>query len=194
MDLGNYELNKTNYQYTAPDPSNSAFKGLLDTDYDQLKKDLQTPGDLQINKTYDKADYRNRDIMGGGGLYGSSIYAGAINENARNRADSLASNAANVGATVAQLKSQDNQWLGGMAMDEARLKNTWNAQMDTLEKGLIHDIIIGSLGNEWALEQIDKQGGWDIQNTNTRADAAEDASLWSGLGTLAGGFLSGFSW
>ena len=193
-DLGNYELNKGGYSYTAPDPQNSKLKGLMTTDYDQLKKDLIKPGELQINKSYDQADYKIRDNMGGKGLYGSSIYGDTLSSMARNRADSHAMNTANAGATVEQLRSQNNQWLGNAALDESRLENTWYSQQDQLNKALVRDIIMGSLGNKWSLGQLDKQGEWKLKNVDTQADADEKSALWSGLGSLAGGLLSGFDW
>ena len=190
MDLGNYELSK-NTGYTPPDPSNSAFKGLMTTDYDQLKKDLQTPGDLQINKAYDKADYTIRDTMGGGGLYGSSIHSDAIGQNASNRADSLAMNSANVGSQVEQMKNQNNQWLGNMSLNESNYLNNWNQNQNNLNQALVHDILLATLGNDFSLQQLDKQGEWGLKGVNTQADADEDAAMWGGLGNIAGKVAGG---
>ncbi len=192
MDLGNYEMKNRDFSYTAPDPQNSPMRGLMNTDYSQLKTDLQTPGDLKINNAYDKADYTIRDTMGGGGLYGSSIHSDAITNSARNRADSLASNSAQAGAAAAGLQAQENQWLGNTSLDEARLKNTWDMSQDQMDKSLIHDILMGTLGNDWNLGAIDKQGQWGMNMQDSANDANESASMWEGLGGLAGGLLGSF--
>ena len=199
MDYGNYKLNQK-YEYTEPDPSKNKLGGLMTTDYNKLRKDLQTPGDLQINKTYDTADYNIRDVMGGGGMYGSSIHSNAISNNARQRADSLAANAAGAGATTEQLRSQNNQWLGNATLDSARMANAWNLSQDQMNKGLMNNMIMGDLGNQWTLGQMDKQGEWGLKQAdktgqwgmnqvNAQNDANESSAMWSGLGTLAGGLL-----
>lgn len=193
MDIGNFKLTQKDYQFSPADPQNSNLKGLMTTNYDQLKKDLQTPGDLQIKSAYDKADYTIRDTMGGGGLYGSSIHSGAISDSAQRRADSLAANAANAGATVAQLRSNENQWLGNAALDESRMRNTWNITQDQLNKALIHDILMSDLGNKNTLQQIDKQGQWGMNQTNAQADSNERNAIWGGAGALASGLLNNWS-
>ena len=190
-DYGNYKLN-SNYSYTAPDPAKSKITGLMDTNYNKLRKDLQTPGDIQINNTYDKADYTIRDTMGGGGLYGSSIHADAITNNANQRANALSSNAAYAGSTAEQLRNQNNQWLGSALLNESQMMNTWNLAQDRMDKGLMQGVLMGELGNDWALEQIDRQGKWGLDNANVAADAQEDSSLWGGLGSIAGGLLGGW--
>lgn len=185
-DYGNWKLNS---EYTPADPSTSKMGGLMNTDYKQLKKDLQTPGDLQIKDTFDQADYTIRDNMGGQGMYGSSIYANAITNNANKRANALSSNAAYAGATTEQLRNQHNQWLGGMALDEAKMANTWNLSQNQMDKGLIHDVLMASLGNDYALRQIDAQGNWGLKNTNAQGDINENAALWTGVGGLLSSFF-----
>ena len=213
MDLGNYELGKNNYEYSPADPQNSKLKGLMTTDYNQLKTDLQTPGDLQINQTFDKGDNRNRDIMGGNGMYGSSIYGDTINQSTLNRSNALAANSANAGATVANLKSNENQWLGSAALDEASLKNTWNMGQDTMNKDLIQNLIMADLNNgfqmdsldkqgewglknidaqgKWGLKNIDTQGGWNMNTAQYNAGAANDAAKSNAWGSLGGAALGG---
>jgi len=170
MDLGNFELDKTKYEYSPADPQNSNLKGLMTTDYGKLQTDLTTPGDYQINKAFNTADNKNRDIMGGGGMYGSSIYSDNILDSADRRGNALASNAAQAGATVAQLKSNENQWLGNASLDEARMKNTWGLGQDTLNKTLAKDMILAELSNKYSLGQIDAQGEWGLKNINSQGD------------------------
>jgi len=190
MDLGNYELGKE-YQYKPVDPQNSKLKGLMTTDYTKLQKDLQTPGDMQINQAFDKADYRNRDIMGGNGMYGSSIYGDTINQSALNRGNALAANAANAGATVAGLKSSENQWLGNAAIEENKGENIWNINQDTLNKGLIHDIIMADLASKYNLDAIAAGGANNLNYANLINQGNESAAKSSGWGTLAGAAVSG---
>ncbi len=191
MDLGNYELGKSKYEYTPVNPQNSNLKGLMTTDYGQLKKDLQTPGDFQINQAFDKADTKTRDIMGGNGMYGSSIYGDTINQSTLNRSNALASNAANAGATVERLKSSDNQWFGNAALDENRLENTWNMGQDQMNKTLIHDLILSKLGNENVLSQIDKQGKYGMNMAQYNANSNEAAAKNNAWGQIGGVALKG---
>jgi hypothetical protein len=190
MDLGNYNLGASSYSYKQADPANSKLKGLMTTDYDQFRKDLQTPGDININEAFDRADYTIRDQTGGQGLYGSSISSDAITNNTAKRANALTSNAAQAGATTAQLKSNENQWVGNASLDEARMENTWNLTQDQTNKALIHDILLGTLGNDWTKEQLKLQGQLGL-NVQSAANSASDRSaLWGGLGSIAGGLLN----
>ena len=186
-----YELSRTPYEYSPVDVDGSQFKGLLNTDYDQLRKDLQTPGDIAINKTYDNAGYQIRDVMGGGGMYGSSIHSDAISDNAYNRANALSSNASQAGAYVEQMRNADNQWLGNMALQESNMLNNWNLSQDQLNQGFLHDIGMADVNNDYALQQIDRQGDWNFRTQQMGYDAQEDASMMSGIGSIAGTLLGG---
>lgn len=146
------------FQYTPFDPNTSKLKGLMTTDYGQLQKDLQAPGDLQINKSFDKSGYNIRDVMGGGGLYGSSIQADAMNDNTLNRSNALASNAANAGATVAGLKSQENQWLGNKSLNENQFLNTLNMGESQFARKLLHDIEMANLGYGFQSQYMNQMG------------------------------------
>lgn len=191
MDLGNYELGKSAYEYKPVDPQNSKLKGLMNTDYTQLQKDLQTPGDLQINQAFDKADYTNRDIMGGNGMYGSSIYGDTINQSALNRGNALASNAANAGATVAGVKSAENQWLGNASLQENQAENSWNMNNNALDKSLIHDILMASLGNKYSLEQIGASGANNLDYASLVNNSNERAAKSGAWGSLGGAAVKG---
>jgi len=191
MDLGNYKLGDTNYQYSSVDPQGSNLSGLMITDYGQLKTDLQTPGDLQINKAFDTADNKNRDIMGGQGLYGSSIYGDTINNSAFDRGNALASNASNAGQAVETLRSENNRWLGSAALDESRLKNTWNMGQNTLDKTLIHDLLLADYGRGTNLELAKYYADNNLNLANINNDAAESAASSNAWGTLGGYALGG---
>jgi len=163
------------FNYTPFNPNESKLNGLMNTNYEELQKNLQAPGDLQINKTFDKSGFNIRDVMGGGGLYGSSIQGDAINDNALNRSNALASNAANAGATVAGLKSQENQWLGNAALNENQFLNTMNLNESQFGRNLLHQLKLAEMGYGSAMNLLNTRQGFESKNAQSQ-----------GLGSLLG--------
>lgn len=99
----NYSPNQPMAQINAPD-----YKGLMGQDYDKLQQALTQPGAAAATTAYQQGYTNLNNVMGGNGLYGSSIMANQANNNLdRTYQQALANNAANAVAQRYTMQQQD---------------------------------------------------------------------------------------
>jgi hypothetical protein len=98
----------SDYAYKTYDAAAPAYQGLMGGDYEALQKALTTPGELSAKTAYDQGLRDLTSVMGGNGLYGSSIMSTQANEKLNKvYQDTLATNAANAAATRYGMQQTD---------------------------------------------------------------------------------------
>lgn len=119
------------------------------SDWTAYKSGLVTSGENKINSTYQTAENAMRDTLGGGGLYGSSIFADSQTNMATEKANALSTNEANAATQMFNAQLQDaaqqnefTKWLGSIIASENQNSNafgldTWksNLEADTTRQG-----------------------------------------------------------
>ena len=100
------------YNYTPTTPMQQIqqpnYKGLMEGDYDKLQQSLTAPGRQAATDAYQQGLLNLQDIMGGRGLYGSSIMGNQqVQGLDKVYQNALAQNAANAAAQRFGLQAQD---------------------------------------------------------------------------------------
>lgn len=146
-DPGNYQMfqgysnwNPNTSQYQGQYNDNGYSKNLANQwytgnqqDWGDYQKNLQTPGEITAQNTYNTQMQNLNNSMGGKGMYGSSTMAKQANEGAyKTYSDTMATNAANAATNTAQMKEKANEYAAGLASNiYGQRTNEWDnlAQM-----------------------------------------------------------------
>lgn len=113
MQYAGYTPNAPMAQVTAPNYQLSAgasptYQGMMGGDYDALQQALMQPGQIAAQNAYGQGYTNLKNVMGGRGLYGSSIMGNQATQGLdRTYQDTLASNAAGAAATRYGMQAED---------------------------------------------------------------------------------------
>ncbi len=139
LDYFSYTPNAPMSQVAAPDYS----VGMMGGDYDRYEAALRQPGETAAGNAYNTGLRNLTNVMGGRGLYGSSIMGNQMNEGLnREYMNALAGNASTAAATRYQMQNQENQF-----------RNTWNLQSMAQQEAQNFDLWKAGLANSEAMNQ-----------------------------------------
>lgn len=170
------------------------YSGLMSGDYAALQKALATPGELAATNAYNQGSVKLADVMGGKGLYGSSIMQNQQTQGLdKVFQEALAANAANAAASRYGFEQSDLQkaadlrlagWQGLLGENTARnqanldyagmLTNTniANAQNAISQNNAMNNYNLTSRGQDLGRESdINK---YAAQNYSTGVDQAKN--------------------
>lgn len=122
---------------------NRTYQGLKGGDYDALQQALTTPGQIAADNAYDRGSRDLGSVMGGRGMYGSSVMGQQANEGLnREYMNAQATNSANAAAQRYGLQQNDLQFganYGLQATDLARQQNLDKWRTGLSEAGRMSD-------------------------------------------------------
>lgn len=171
------------YQYTptapmarvaAPDytASAGAYKGLLGGDYGRLEQALRTPGELAAQEAYTAGSRDLANVMGGRGLYGSSIMGNQMNEGLlREYINALSRNAADATAKRYSMEQAELAKQNEYNLARETQQNQFAAQMfgqKVAQEGDLYKAAAAEAANRNAYEAGKQM--WDYQLQNAMRD------------------------
>jgi hypothetical protein len=87
------------------------YQGLMEGDYNRLEESLRTPGEIAAQRAFQEGGNYLKDVMGGKGMYGSSVMGNQANTGLNQRyMDTMASNAAQAASQRYGFEQNDNQF------------------------------------------------------------------------------------
>jgi hypothetical protein len=178
-------ITSPNYQYTAGDKP--TYQGLMGGDYDALQKALAQPGQIAAQNAYQTGYNNLNNVMGGRGLYGSTIMGNQMNQGlGREYMNALSVNDANAAAQRYQLQQAGlqnqnafNQNLYGLGLSQQEALNKFN--QTNAQLGMTQAANLWNSGNtEATRKQTYLQGLADYYNNLQNTKIAQNLALAGG--------------
>jgi hypothetical protein len=120
-EVGGYQAAPQTAQFNQMDPTalRAAYdkmqagpaQSLMGGDYDALQQALMLPGQQELQRGFEQSQTQLKNVMGGKGMYGSSVMGNQMVESGRQFQEGLAANAAQAAATRYGMQQQDLQGL-----------------------------------------------------------------------------------
>jgi hypothetical protein len=146
---------------------------LMGGDYDVLQQALMLPGQQELQRGYDQSQTNLKNVMGGKGLYGSSMMGNQMVESGRQFSEGLASNAAQAAAQRYGMQQQDLQNLNQYNLQSTGM-NIGQEQFGTKQ---LQDLFTGNTqrGLTQQLESAKFGLAQDQMGVEQASDAADHA-------------------
>lgn len=217
-----YQAHKAPVQMDYANYVKPQFQQLMGGDYDKLEQALYKGGAAAADAQYDRGQRDIANVMGGRGIYGSSMMGTQMQDLTRHIADTKAQIAGDAARARYSLQAQELSRLNALAAMEAESRNAYNrdaTQWDYTQKNLpiLHQNMEIDRQQEHAInDQVYRQnvinqlfgmgvgmagGSASAVNQNaalaaqkSQQQAQQKAQREQALwGGLAGGLLSGFT-
>lgn len=171
------------YDYTPTSPmarvnapdytvSGGAYKGLLGGDYSRLEEALRQPGEIAAGQAYQTGLNNLTNVMGGQGLYGSTIMGNQMNQGLmREYLDAMAKNASGATSKRYELEQAELAKLNEYNLARELEQNKYNAQMFASKVAQEGDIFKSNAALSDALNAYNAgKLSWDYQQAQAMRD------------------------
>jgi hypothetical protein len=128
---------------------------LMGGDYDALQQALMLPGQQAIQQGYDQSQVNLKNVMGGKGMYGSSVMGNQMVDAGQKYQQALASNAAQSAATRYGMQQEDNAMMNqfglaqqqmGIGQEQFESKQLQDLFTGNTQRGLAQQLEAGKFG------------------------------------------------
>lgn len=166
-------------RYGGTDPT---YTGLSGGDYNKLELALRQPGENTLRDQYRTQLNQTNDVLGGRGVYGSSLYTNEVQDNlGKNFATSLSNNASNATAQRYGMEQTDlgrkaqmdlSTFQARMGENDAANRQSWNSWMQKLNEN--------SLAQQLGAQESWRQNAYGYQSALDNAkwtDAQNQRSI-----------------
>jgi hypothetical protein len=155
---------------------------LMGGDYDALQQALMLPGQQELQRGFEQSQTQLQNVMGGRGMYGSSMMGNQMVESGRQFSEGLAANAAQAAAQRYGMQQQDLQALNqynlqstGMDIGQEQFgsKQLQDLFTGNVQRGLTQQLEAGKFG--LAADQMGITQAGQAADTGIRQAALQQA-------------------